>query len=199
MRRIVLLILCLLPVAGKATTPQEVRRWVDMYDYSRPLLVQAIIKKESSFNPLAFNPEKSGSYGLMQIQCDLAKDKRLESPLKYSCDQLFQAQINVRFGIQYLQLIEETLIDVNIDNILAAYNGGFDIKSKVCAKESQTSRCLKWKMNPRRCKHYNVFRYEGFNAMECYPGEYINQEYVWKVKRYYSYLNYLENKGNLPQ
>lgn len=199
MRRIVLLILFILPVAGNATTLQEVRRWVELYDYSRPLLVQAIIKKESSFNPLAYNPEKSGSYGLMQIQCDLAKDPRLESPLKYSCDQLFQAQINVRFGIQYLNLIEETLIDVSISNILAAYNGGFDWESRVCARKSEeTGKCLHWKMNPRKCKNYNVFKYEGFNAMECYPGEYINEEYVWKVKRRYNYL-VSKNKGNLPQ
>lgn len=199
MRRIVLLILFLLPVAGKATTPQEVRRWAELYDYADPLLVEAIVKKESSFNPLAFNPEKSGSYGLMQVQCDLAKDSRLESTLKYSCDQLFQAQINVRFGILWLKFIEETLIDVNVDNIFAAYNGGFDKHSKVCANRSvETGKCLKWKMNPRRCKNYNVFKYKGFNAMECYPGEFINQEYVWKVKRYYLYLKSKE-PSNLPQ
>lgn len=157
---------------AKGTTPEEIEKYCRYYEYDKCELVQAIVKTESGFNPKAFMDEKSGSYGLMQIQCTTAKDSRLKSPLKYSCDQLFNPQINIRYGIMYLKMLEERLINPSIRNLIAAYNAGFRSDGKA----------------PRRCKNYNEFNYKGFPPMECYPGEYINEEYVWKVFRRYKYL-----------
>ncbi len=195
---ICLIILCLslfflmLPSKCHGTTLTEIDRWCEMYEYDNCALVKSIAIRESSLNPLAFHSEKSGSYGLMQIQCDVAKDERLEQPLKYSCDQLFKAQINIRFGIQYLKLVERHLIEKNVKNILAAYNAGFNGKTKKCIKydtSKDRKKCTQFGFHPRKCKNYNRFKYDGFPVMECFPGEYLNEGYVWKVFRLYRYLN----------
>lgn len=201
MKRIAWMLLAFFAIEGYATTREEVLKWAKSYEYSRPRLLEAIIQRESGFNPLLFNKEKSGSYGLMQIQCDTAKARGL----KYSCDQLFNPKINVRFGVLYLQWVEDRLADPTIENIVAAYNAGFDLKGwkkavngclevsmwaakKPSPTQEMYKRCQEIKWHPRRCKNYNVFRYDGFPPMECFPGEYINQEYVWKVTRLYYYL-----------
>jgi len=193
---IVLSIMIFFPSNCRGTTIEEIDRWCHQYQFEDCSLVKAIAKRESSLNPGAYHSEKSGSYGLMQIQCDLAKDKRLENPLKYSCDQLFNAQINVRFGIQYLKLIKRSLIVPSIKNILASYNAGFDSKSKKCTKYStdkkNKKKCIQFGYHPRKCKNYNKFVYEGFPVMECFPGEYINELYVWKTYRLYRYLKFKE-------
>jgi hypothetical protein len=198
-RILLFLAITLSATANYATTPEEIANWAKTYKYDRPSLLVAIAKKESGLNPLQFNEEKSGSYGLMQIQCDTAR----QMGLKYSCDQLFDPHINVRFGIKWLRFIEDRLADTRPRNIIAAYNAGFEHKEraklvsncKVVVKRvanelrsTDPAECNKIKWHARRCKNYNKFNYPGFPPMECYPGEYINEEYVWKVYRLYNYL-----------
>ena len=188
-----------------ATSPTEIERWCKKYKYDKCELVQAIIKSESSYNPNAFVDEKSGSYGLMMVQCDTAKDPRLDSPLKYSCDQLFDPQINVRFGIMYLKMIERVLLVKSPRNIIAAYNAGFDSRKRcglsngviTLTWESDDECVLGIGLQPRVCRDHNVFKYKGFPAVECYPGEFINEEYVWKVYRRYNYLVQSSQKRSL--
>jgi hypothetical protein len=183
----------------------EIDKWCKHYQYKNCALVQALVKTESSYNPNAFVDEKSGSYGLMMIQCDTAKDPRLESPLKFGCDQLFNPQINIRYGVMYLKMLEEKLVIFHIKDLIAAYNAGFESKNRAAlildckvvvqfaakdeASKEQLNKCNDIKWSPRRCKNYNKFNYKGFPPQECYPGEYINEEYVWKVYRRYKHLS----------
>lgn len=162
------------------------------FNYSKCSLVKALIAKESSFNHKAFVNEKSGSYGLMMIQCSTAKDKRLKNPLEGHCSKLFDPKINIRYGIMYLKLIEKTLRVASIENIFSAYNAGFDFKNKTCI-ETIGSKCVRWNYGVRRCKEHTFFKYPGFSMTECFPGERINEEYVWRLMRTYYYYEKLKN------
>jgi len=132
------------------------------YEFSNCLLVESIIHTESRGNPLTYNPEKSGSYGLMQIQLSTAR----HLGLRYSKEQLFDPEINIRFGIKLLKRIQKRYS--KLKDIIAAWNAG----------------------SVRKCKDYNEFVWGG-KLFYCYPGEYINQGYVIKVMRHYSYLKRL--------
>lgn len=129
----------------------------DKYKYDRCTLLVAMAYQESSYDEHQYNPEKSGSFGLLQIQCKTAK----ELGLKYSCDQLFNPTINVRFGVLLLKDIEERGIILDSD-IVASYNG---------------------KGYPQRCKEFNTFKWG-----RCYPGQYVNQWHVNLVMEHYNYL-----------
>ena len=138
-------------------------------------LVSAIIKKESGYDTEAYNPEVTGSYGLMQIQCATAK----RMGLKYSCEQLFNPAINIRFGILYLINLEKKLGEYVVSDVLSAYNAG--LKKKIIDG---------YKIYlPIRCKRYRKFQWHGSPQVICYPGEYINEEYVWYTRRYYDYIS----------
>ena len=125
-------------------------------------LVHAIVAQESGYNEKAYNNEKSGSYGLMMVQCTTA---RLMG-LKYGCDQLFHPLINLRFGIKYLnhQIVR---YDGSIKEAIAAYNAGSAI---VC---------------------------EFHNPGKCFPNEFVNEEYVWRVSRRYGWLKLKEEYPTL--
>lgn len=128
----------------------KIDSYCQRYKYKDCTLIKSIIWHETGFNEKAYNPERTGSYGLMQIQCSTAK----MIGLKYGCEQLFDPQINVRFGILYLKWIKENKVLENIDDLVAAYNAGSPIK---CTN-----------------KNYNE---EG--KLLCYPGEYINHNYLY--------------------
>lgn len=165
------------PANAKSLTHDQIVSICKKYDYDKCDLLSAISFKESSYITTKFNPEKSGSFGLMQIQCDTAKGMGL----KYGCDQLFDDHINIRFSVLYLKLIEKVLKPKTVDQIVAAWNAHYTIKNGIAKN--------------KRCKNYNVFVWHGAPEVECYPGEYINQEYVWKVMRRY---NYLKGRRNPP-
>ena len=215
---VIVLLLAICYNEANGTTLEDIDRWCKAYKHEDCALVKSIIRKESGMNPNAFHPEKTGSYGLMQVQCSTAK----LVGLKYGCDQLFRPQVNVRFGIKWLQRIEHRLYMKTVPNIIAAYNAGFQRKpvasvlSPVCMSAlrtdwkkgmtiaqahkqlaSDTIECTEHKYMPRRCRDYNEFNYEGFPTMRCFPGEYLNEEYVWHVLRYYKYLSDIEEKRNV--
>lgn len=81
-------------------------------------LISALIKQESGSNPYAFNPEKTGSYGLLQIQCATAK--RLG--LKEKCEVLYNPHINLHYGIKLISHLKSRY--KNTKDIIAAYNAG---------------------------------------------------------------------------
>ena len=164
------------PVLGKVTGKQ-IEQYCEYYRYDNCLLVKTLIQIESSFNERSYHPEKSGSYGLMQIQCSLAK----QLGLKYGCEQLFNPQINVRFGILYLKSLEKQMVHpIDIKELLSLYNGGI---SRIFLKIGK-----KRFIQAKRCLKQQIFKYEGFPQTICYPGEYINEFYVWKAYRLYRYL-----------
>lgn len=132
-------------------------------------LLSAIIMKESSYNTRSFNPEKTGSYGLMQIQCATAKDRGLTD-----CKDLFKPEQNIKIGIKHLIWLEDIMNTTNMDDLLSAYNAGV-------RKQGLVYGAIK-------CNHNNSFDWGKNNKVFCFKNEYINQEYVWQVKRAYKFL-----------
>ena len=77
-----------------------------------PLLVRAVIKVESNFNPKAVS--RKGARGLMQIMPDTARKLRLNDP--------FSPRQNIVAGTKYLKQQVESFGDIRLG--LAAYNAG---------------------------------------------------------------------------
>lgn len=115
--------------AGQMTA-NDVYKECNQHGFSDCNLLMAIAKHESNFNALKFNPEKSGSYGMFQIQCSTARDV-----LKYKikCNDLFNYKLNTKIAIHYLLYVEKTHKIFDIPTWLAAYNAGKPIK---CTKKN---------------------------------------------------------------
>lgn len=128
----------------------------DAYDCD---LVKAVVWRESSYKLNLKHIDTDGEivYGGMSIKCDTAR----MVGLKYSCDQLRNPLIGLRFGILYLEK-QLDRYGYDIPSAIAAYNAG---KAYVCKNINY--------------KHGNVL---------CYPGEFVNQTYVWKVIRRYKWI-----------
>jgi soluble lytic murein transglycosylase-like protein len=77
-----------------------------------PLLVRAVIKVESNFNPKAVS--RQGARGLMQIMPGTARKLRLNDP--------FSPRQNIIAGTRYLKQQLESFGDIRLG--LAAYNAG---------------------------------------------------------------------------
>ena len=78
-----------------------------------PLLIKAIIKAESNFDPTAVSPK--GAQGLMQLMPATVKDLQVDDP--------FNPQSNITGGTKYLRtLLDSYGWDVALS--LAAYNAG---------------------------------------------------------------------------
>ena len=87
-----------------------------------PMLVQAVVRVESRFNPSA--KSSKGAIGLMQLMpetADWIAEKKGE-PLP-NTEELFKPAVNIRLGVSYLKdLLQE--FDDSIPTALAAYNAG---------------------------------------------------------------------------
>ncbi len=78
-----------------------------------PLLVKAVVKVESNFDPKAVSPV--GAKGLMQLMPDTARDLGIKDPLN--------PKENLEGGIKYLKRLMKKY-DNDITLTLAAYNAG---------------------------------------------------------------------------
>ncbi len=86
-----------------------------------PVLVAALIRQESSFNPLATSPV--GARGLMQLMPDVGRSlARSRKIAGYTDESLYDASVNIRLGTQHLSgLLRRT---AQVERVLAAYNAG---------------------------------------------------------------------------
>ncbi len=84
-----------------------------------PLLIKAIIKKESSFNQFATS--KKGAKGLMQLMPETALDMDVNN--------VFDPQENIFGGTRYLRFLANKF-NGNLNLVLASYNAGPTIVSK---------------------------------------------------------------------
>lgn len=98
-----------------------ITHWGHIYEVD-PLLVAAVIKNESAFDPRRLSPE--GAVGLMQILPSTAElvaaDLQLDG---VTHEHLYDPSMNIRFGTYYLA---QLLDDFAGDEVaaLAAYNAG---------------------------------------------------------------------------
>ena len=88
-----------------------------------PALLAAVIYQESKFKAGA--KSKSGAIGLMQLLPDTAKGIALHTGgTKFRVEDLYDPEINVRYGAWYLQHLIQKYRDER--TALAAYNAGQD-------------------------------------------------------------------------
>jgi soluble lytic murein transglycosylase-like protein len=78
-----------------------------------PLLIKAVMKAESNFNPRALSHK--GAQGLMQLMPDTARLMKVEDP--------FDPDDNIKGGARYLKYLDD-IFGGNIELILAGYNAG---------------------------------------------------------------------------
>jgi soluble lytic murein transglycosylase len=87
-----------------------------------PLLIAAIIKCESAFNPIATS--KVGAKGLMQMMPKTAEELAHELNIDYvNEDELYKPEVNIQFGFYYIMKLQKRYKD-NLVFVLAAYNAG---------------------------------------------------------------------------
>jgi soluble lytic murein transglycosylase len=104
------------------------------FDGLDPLFVGALIMAESDWNPRAFS--RVGARGLMQLMPDTGR--RLANNLGValaSDDQLFDAKLNLRLGLAYLNDLRRRF-DGSLPLVLASYNAGEDEVSKWWARRA---------------------------------------------------------------
>lgn len=101
-----------------------------------PLLVTAIIKVESNFNPGAVSPR--GAVGLMQLMPETARWVAAKRGEPFNAALLFDPEANIRFGTWYLTHLRHEFGDMLL--ALAAYNGGRTNVKKWLAEEMWTGR-----------------------------------------------------------
>ena len=78
-----------------------------------PKLVQAMIRQESGFNPIAVSPK--GAMGLMQLMPETAASLGIEDP--------FDIEQNIKGGVRFFKACLNKF-DQNLPLALAAYNAG---------------------------------------------------------------------------
>ena len=86
-----------------------------------PLLVTAVIRTESKFDPEARSSK--GAVGLMQLMPETARWAAGKMGIEYSKTNLFDPEANILIGCWYLSLLKHQF-NGNFVAALAAYNGG---------------------------------------------------------------------------
>lgn len=104
-----------------------------------PLLIKAVIKKESDFNPYAVSAK--GAVGLMQLMPETARDMNVHDR--------YDPRENIFGGCRYLKKLSR-LFNGNLDLILASYNAGLDrvLSTRTIPDISETKRYV------RMVRHY---------------------------------------------
>jgi soluble lytic murein transglycosylase len=86
-----------------------------------PVLVAALIRQESNFNPQATSP--AGARGLMQLMPDVGKGLAASQGISpWDADMLYQPATNIKLGTAHLRGLVRKYPEVV--KVLAAYNAG---------------------------------------------------------------------------
>lgn len=152
--------------------PYKYKEYVDKYseEYNvDPLLVLAVIRGESNFDPKA--ESNKGAKGLMQIMDSTGKWISEEIGIQeFTPDILFDEETNIRLGCWYLQNLEGEF--GSLDLVLAAYNAG-------------SGHVTKWLKDERYSPDGDVLTYIPFAE---------TKKYVDKVKTNYNvYKHFYRN------
>lgn len=96
-----------------------------IYKYSAeyevdPLLILAIIKTESNFNPKSIST--SGAVGLMQLMDSTAKELAEKTQMDYMVTDLYNPEINIKLGTMYFAELNKCYDNTYL--AIAAYNAG---------------------------------------------------------------------------
>lgn len=86
------------PLRGATSNPQLdalISKYAEMYDVPEGL-VRRVVKRESNFNPAAYN---RGHWGLMQIKHATARGMGYDGPAKG----LLDAETNLKYSVKYLR------------------------------------------------------------------------------------------------
>jgi soluble lytic murein transglycosylase-like protein len=110
--------------AGKISS-EKVRSICKKYSFTDCRLLEALVKVESDYNARSYNPEKTGSIGLMQIQCATAKWMGFKD-----CKKLFKPSSNIYVGIKYLKFLKNLHKIEDIKTWVASWNAGKPIICK---------------------------------------------------------------------
>lgn len=120
-------------VGVKIHSSLEEKRDINSYiqkaskEYDVPYdIIHAVIETESSFKPDAVSP--TGARGLMQINEITLKEINIQLKTKYTFNDLFDPEINVRLGTFYLSHLYARFGDY--ETVYAAYNAGPTAVSK---------------------------------------------------------------------
>lgn len=140
-------------------------------------LVHAIIQVESGYESNAYTSEKTGNYGLMQIQCGTAK-WMLGVGKKFDCSLLFNPTINIKTGILYLAYLQEKQKISGLKDLIAAYNVG---KVYTCAQFKE------WHPEDR-ISSYPLVKQQRVREIIKNCKTYINDKYVNKVYHQFSLI-----------
>lgn len=125
---IAIIIICVSVIwktAEKLIYPKKYTSFVEEYSEEfnvDEMLVYAIIKTESSFDSDAVSGV--GAIGLMQIMPDTFDWLQTKMPAeqKMQAEALFNPEINIRYGVFFLSLLQEEFDDTEL--IIAAYHAG---------------------------------------------------------------------------
>lgn len=139
-----------LPRSTKKATPQTINSFIQAAATEHgidPLLIKAIIKAESNFDPTAVSPK--GAQGLMQLMPATARDLQVADP--------FDPQDNITGGTKYLRSLLDSY-GWNLELSIAAYNAGpgkvKDAIPNIFETKIYVSRVL---------GHYHLYRETGVN------------------------------------